>query len=198
MMLGCPPHCFQSGLSCSGSRGSDGDPALREQGTRGHERRRAQAGGHPPTSCPESEERPKSRQAGSGLTWAQKFRMIWNPKSAPTTYLNNKHSFIPSVEDAKMRNLQDIEAKLKENKNLLNERFNVKEIGIFGSFVRGEQKETSDLDILVEFEGRASLFEIVRLERFLSELLGEKVDLVMKNSLKPRIGKHILREVVYV
>jgi len=97
-----------------------------------------------------------------------------------------------------MRNLQDIEAKLKENKDHLNERFNVKEIGIFGSFVRGEQKETSDLDILVEFEGRVSLFEIVRLERFLSELLGEKVDLVMKNSLKPRIGKHILREVVYV
>jgi predicted nucleotidyltransferase len=97
-----------------------------------------------------------------------------------------------------MRNLQYIEAKLKENKYLLNQRFNVKEIGIFGSFVRGEQKDTSDLDILVEFEGRVSLFEIVRLERFLSELLGEKVDLVMKNSLKPRIGKHILREVVYV
>jgi uncharacterized protein len=98
----------------------------------------------------------------------------------------------------KMRKLQDIEAKLKKNKDLLNKRFNVKEIGIFGSFVRGEQKDTSDLDILVEFEGRVSLFEIVRLERFLSELLGEKVDLVMKNSLKPRIGKHILREVVYV
>ena len=97
-----------------------------------------------------------------------------------------------------MRKLQDIEAKLKENKDLLSERFNVKEIGIFGSFVRGEQKETSDIDILVEFEGRVSLFEMVRLERFLSELLGEKVDLVMKNSLKPRIGKHILREVVYV
>ena len=97
-----------------------------------------------------------------------------------------------------MRNLHDIEANLKENKDLLSERFNVKEIGIFGSFVRGEQKETSDLDILVEFEGGVSLFEIVRLERFLSELLGEKVDLVMKNSLKPRIGKHILREVVYV
>jgi predicted nucleotidyltransferase len=97
-----------------------------------------------------------------------------------------------------MRDLQDIEAKLKENKALLRERFKVKEIGIFGSFVRGEQKETSDLDILVDFEGRVGLFEIVRLERFLSETLGEKVDLVMKNSLKPRIGKHILREVVYV
>jgi len=97
-----------------------------------------------------------------------------------------------------MSDLQDIEARLKENKDLLRERFKVKEIGIFGSFVRGEQKETSDLDILVDFEGRVGLFEIVRLERFLSETLGEKVDLVMKNSLKPRIGKHILREVVYV
>lgn len=64
--------------------------------------------------------------------------------------------------------------------------------------MRGEQKETSDLDIRVDFEGRVGLFEIVRLERFLSETLGEKVDPVMKNSLKPRIGKHILREVVYV
>ncbi|MGD0954027.1 MAG: nucleotidyltransferase family protein [Methanotrichaceae archaeon] len=81
---------------------------------------------------------------------------------------------------------------------MLRERFKVKEIGIFGSFVRGEQKETSDLDIRVDFEGRVGLFEIVRLERFLSETLGEKVDPVMKNSLKPRIGKHILREVVYV
>ena len=97
-----------------------------------------------------------------------------------------------------MKDLLDIEIKLKENKDLLRERFKVKEIGIFGSFVRGEQKETSDLDILVDFEGRVGLFEIVRLERFLSETLGEKVDLVMKNSLKPRIGKHILREVVYV
>lgn len=97
-----------------------------------------------------------------------------------------------------MSDLQDIEARLKENKDLLRERFKVKEIGIFGSFVRGEQKETSDLDILVDFEGRIGLFEIVRLERFLSETLGEKVDLVMKNSLKPRIGKHILREVVYI
>ena len=126
------------------------------------------------------------------------FKRIWSLKSALTTRLNNMHSLTSLLEDAKMRKLQDIEAKLKENKGLLGERFNVKEIGIFGSFVRGEQKETSDLDILVEFEGRVSLFEMVRLERFLSELLGEKVDLVMKNSLKPRIGKHILREVVYV
>ena len=65
-----------------------------------------------------------------------------------------------------MRDLQDIEAKLKENKDLLRERFKVKEIGIFGSFVRGEQKETSDLDILVDFEGRVGLFEIVR-QKFL-------------------------------
>ncbi|OPY48745.1 MAG: Nucleotidyltransferase domain protein [Methanosaeta sp. PtaU1.Bin060] len=97
-----------------------------------------------------------------------------------------------------MSDLQEIEARLKENKNVLDEKYNVKEIGIFGSFVRGEQKETSDLDILVEFKGRVSLFEVIRLERYLSELLGEKVDLVMKKSLKPRIGKHILKEVVYV
>ena len=80
----------------------------------------------------------------------------------------------------------------------LREKFKVKEIGIFGSYVRGEAKETSDVDILVEFDETPSLFEFIELETYLSELLGVKVDLVMKRALKPHIKQHILREVVYV
>jgi predicted nucleotidyltransferase len=79
----------------------------------------------------------------------------------------------------------------------LQERFSVKRLGIFGSYVRGEQSEGSDLDILVEFERAPSFFEFVRLENYLSELLNLKVDLVMKSALKPTIGRQILREVEY-
>ncbi|MEM3830404.1 MAG: nucleotidyltransferase family protein [Conexivisphaerales archaeon] len=88
---------------------------------------------------------------------------------------------------------------LKEHREELREKYGVKEIGIFGSYVRGENKESSDLDILVEFEDDAKidLIKFVELENYLSELLGVKVDLVDKTALKPAIGKHILQEVVY-
>lgn len=74
----------------------------------------------------------------------------------------------------------------------------MKSIGIFGSYVRGEEKRRSNLDILVEFEESAelSLSDFIKLENYLSEELGVKVDLVEKSILKLRIGKHILGEVV--
>lgn len=70
--------------------------------------------------------------------------------------------------------------------------------GIFGSYVRGEQKEDSDLDVLVEFSKTSDLFEFIGLKQELSDMLGVKVDLVMKNALKPTIGERILEEVVQV
>jgi len=80
----------------------------------------------------------------------------------------------------------------------LKEKYGVKEIGIFGSYVSGEYKEKSDLDILVEFEedAKIGLLKFVNLENYLSDLIGVKVDLVEKSALKPRIGKNILREVI--
>ncbi len=95
-------------------------------------------------------------------------------------------------------NLNRIREILSEHKELLKKRFKVKEIGLFGSYVRGEQKETSDVDVLVEFEETPTLLEFVELENYLSELLGVKVDLVMKRALKPNIRKFVLKEVVYV
>jgi len=77
----------------------------------------------------------------------------------------------------------------------LEDRYNVKYIGLFGSYVRGEQTTESDLDILVEFSKTPTLFQFINLENYLSDTLGIKVDLVMKDSLKPNIGKHILNEV---
>jgi predicted nucleotidyltransferase len=96
------------------------------------------------------------------------------------------------------KTIEEIKKILKENEVILREKFKVKEIGIFGSFVRGEQKKRSDLDILVEFEEPISLFEFMDLEDYLKKIVGVKVDLVSKKALKPRIGKHILEEVIYI
>ena len=98
----------------------------------------------------------------------------------------------------KRKGLEEIERILKENKPLLAEKFKIKEIGIFGSRVRREERKKSDVDILIEFYEVISLLDFVALEREISELIGEKVDLVMKSALKPRIGKSILREVMYI
>jgi hypothetical protein len=76
----------------------------------------------------------------------------------------------------------------------LREHYGVRELSLFGSYLRGEQRKCSDLDVLVEFDRAPSFFEFMRLERYLSELLKMKVDLVMKSALKPAIGRHILEE----
>ncbi len=86
--------------------------------------------------------------------------------------------------------------KLHEMLPELKEKYHVSYLGIFGSYIRGEQKPGSDLDVLVEFSRTPpTIFKFVNLENYLSEALGVKVDLVMKDALKPNIGKHILKEV---
>jgi predicted nucleotidyltransferase len=90
-------------------------------------------------------------------------------------------------------------SRLRQSLPEIRERYGVRALGIFGSYVRGEQRKRSDLDILVEFNnGSLTLFQFVELRDFLSDLLGVKVDLVEKRALKPVIGKHILEEVVFV
>jgi len=97
-----------------------------------------------------------------------------------------------------VKKIEEIKEILIAHKGELKERFGVKEFGIFGSYIKGTQKDISDLDILVEFESPIDFFTFLELEEFLTELLGVKVDLVMRKALKPEIGKHILREVLYV
>lgn len=80
----------------------------------------------------------------------------------------------------------------------LREVYHVAKIGVFGSAVRGEEKEGSDVDILVEFDSPIGFFDFIRLENFLSELFGERVDLISKKALKPVIKEDVLKEVVYV
>jgi uncharacterized protein len=97
-----------------------------------------------------------------------------------------------------MTDIDGLAKVLKDHKMELEEEYGVSEIGIFGSYVEGKQKETSDIDILVEFKKAVDLFSFVHLKNYLSNLLGADVDLVMKKALKPNIGKRILRQVVYV
>lgn len=87
---------------------------------------------------------------------------------------------------------------ISSEKEYLQTVFKVSEIGIFGSYVRGEQTERSDVDILVDFSGNTSLFDVVDLEDYLTQKLDVRVDLVLKKALKPRIGEKILKEVVYL
>jgi predicted nucleotidyltransferase len=95
----------------------------------------------------------------------------------------------------KLERLKDI---IEHQKPYLKKKYKVKEIGIFGSYVRREQKKKSDLDILVDFYEKPDFFEYMEIEEFLSGVLGTKVDLVMKSALKPRVGKYILEEVIYI
>ena len=97
-----------------------------------------------------------------------------------------------------MNSIATISQKLAAYKPVLAKKYGVKEIGIFGSYVRGEETQKSDVDVLVDFTESMGLLAFIHLENELSDLLGVKVDLVMKTALKPRIGKHILEEVVPV
>ncbi len=90
--------------------------------------------------------------------------------------------------------LENIITKLQAELPKIKSRYNVTTLEVFGSFVRHEQKANSDLDILVSFSKAPSLFKFIELEDYLSEILGVKVDLVMKSSLKPNIGRRILSE----
>jgi uncharacterized protein len=95
--------------------------------------------------------------------------------------------------------LADVLRILRAHLPELREHYGVRTLGVFGSYVRGEQRPRSDLDLLVEFDERPlTLIQVIALEQHLSDLLGVKVDLVEKKTLKPAIGRHILQEVVPV
>ena len=91
---------------------------------------------------------------------------------------------------------KDIEKTLRKYKPSLREKFKVKAIGIFGSYVRREESEESDVDILVEFCEPVG-WEFIDLKEFLEQILGKEVDLVTAKALKPQIRDIILKEVVY-
>jgi hypothetical protein len=95
-------------------------------------------------------------------------------------------------------NTEDVLIRLRELKPEVTARFKAKEIGLFGSFVRGEQSGRSDIDVLVEFEEEADLFDLVGMALFLEERLQRKVDVVPKRALRPELRELVLGEVIAV
>ncbi|WP_096703168.1 nucleotidyltransferase family protein [Magnetospirillum sp. 15-1] len=94
-----------------------------------------------------------------------------------------------------MRTIDDIIGQLRAMQPDLRQRYHLREMGVFGSYVRGEQHEDSDLDVLVEFDEGTTLLDYVGLQMELSDALGLRVELANKKTLKPRIGRTILAEV---
>lgn len=97
-----------------------------------------------------------------------------------------------------MKTLEEVKTILVNHKTDVGRKYHVSEIGIFGSFVRGEQKKRSDIDILVDFYEIPDLFKFIELERYLQKLLRKKVDLVDKQGIKPQLKDIILKEVIYL
>ena len=93
---------------------------------------------------------------------------------------------------------QDILSSLKTLKGDVAREYSVKTLGVFGSVARDDQTDQSDIDLLVEFSRPVGFVTFMRLEQFLSDRLGERVDLVTPDTLKPVIRQDVLSEVVYV
>lgn len=93
---------------------------------------------------------------------------------------------------------KDLLMRLRALKPKMAARYKVREAGLFGSFVRGEQGRASDIDVLVDFEEGADLFDLVGLALFLEEELGREVDVVPKRALRAELRESVLREVVPV
>jgi uncharacterized protein len=96
---------------------------------------------------------------------------------------------------AEPQTLDDLKAELRAMLPELRSRWPISYLGVFGSWVRGEQHEGSDLDLLVDFDGPLPGWGEIDLELELEDRLGVEVDLVPRKYLKPYIGAHILREV---
>lgn len=97
-----------------------------------------------------------------------------------------------------MKTLGEVKKILKKHKAEVQEKYNVSELGIFGSFVRGEQKKRSDIDILVEFAELPDVFLFIDLEDYLRKILKKKVDLVRKGAIRPELKQIISKEVVNI
>jgi len=96
-----------------------------------------------------------------------------------------------------MKKLKEIKEIINEHRQELEEKYKVKTIAVFGSYVRDEQNPTSDIDVLVEFKEPVG-FLFFHLADYLEEITGVKIDLVTKDGIKPNRRPYILKELVYV
>lgn len=111
---------------------------------------------------------------------------------------NRSDSFHNIIMTAKERELENIVTLLARQKEYLKTKYRIREIGVFGSFVRGEQGDKSDIDILIDKDEAIGLLKLSNLQNYLSQLIGIPVDLVIKRSLHPHVKNNILDDVVYI
>lgn len=95
-------------------------------------------------------------------------------------------------------NAQDVVTRLKEVKPTITARYKVREISLFGSFVRGEQAENSDIDLLTEFDDDADLFDLIGLELYLEDMFKRAVDIVPRQSLRAELRETVLQQAVAI
>ena len=107
----------------------------------------------------------------------------------------NDHTLVTSVRHGDVARLISV---LHQHMPVLKQRYHIKSLGLFGSYVRNEQTAGSDLDVLVEFDELPGLMAYVELQQTLTDLLHIPVDLVHRPDLKPHIGQRILAEVILV
>ncbi len=93
---------------------------------------------------------------------------------------------------------ENILTKLRALKSVITEQYKARNIELFGSYIRGEQAESSDIDILVDFKDGADLFDLIGLAQFLEEKLQRKVDVVPKRALRPELRDEVFKEAVSV
>ena len=97
-----------------------------------------------------------------------------------------------------MKDLEEIKQILRQSKPFLKDNYRITEVGIFGSYARGKETESSDVDVIVDYQKPPTLIMLVELKEYLSSLIDMKVDVVTKKGLKPRIKEKVLSEVIYV
>ena len=95
-------------------------------------------------------------------------------------------------------NFERIYETLQQYLTNLQEQYQVKTLGVFGSYARGEATDNSDLDLLVEFQGDLTFDKYMDLKFFLEDLFDKKIDLVIRDDLKPQIREKVLEETIHV
>lgn len=105
-----------------------------------------------------------------------------------------------TFKDTRNKTIEDIKRLLKKHRDELFQKYKIRELGIFGSYARGEQKRGSDIDILIEFDedNIPDLLEFISIEEDICKLLKRRVDLIRKGSIRDELREKILKEVVYL
>ena len=97
-----------------------------------------------------------------------------------------------------MQNTQEILDTIRQSKQHLSLAFNLRAVGVFGSVIRGEQRDGSDIDVLVDLDSKADLLDLIGIGQYLEERLHARVDVVPKAALRQEFRDQVLKEVCYL